>query len=46
MKKIVYSFLLVFWILLICYLSHQPGNVSGGSSEGILLDVCTFIFNI
>lgn len=46
MKKIVYSLLLVLWMLLIFYLSHQPGSISGSSSEGILTSIVTIIFNI
>ena len=49
MKKIVYLLLLIFWIIIIYMLSNQTGDISGGSSEGIIkntLEIIYSIFNI
>ena len=49
MKKIVYLLLLILWIIIIYMLSNQTGDISGGSSEGIIkntLEIIYSIFNI
>lgn len=49
MKKIIYFLLLCFWIFIMFILSNQTGDISGGSSEGIIkstLEIIYSIFNI
>lgn len=49
MKKIIYSILLILWLIVIFNFSNQNGVISGGNSSGIIyltLDIIYNIFNI
>ena len=49
MKKIIYSTLLILWLIVIFNFSNQNGVISGGNSSGIIyltLDIIYNIFNI
>lgn len=49
MKKIIYTVLLIFWLLIIFVFSNQNGTISGGNSSGIIystLDIIYGIFNL
>ena len=48
MKKIIYLLLLLLWMFLIFMLSNQTGDISGGSSAGVIkrtLEVIYSVFN-
>ena len=46
MKKVIYLLLLFFWMILIYTLSNQTGDISGGSSEGIIKSTLEIIYSI
>lgn len=46
MKKVIYPLFLILWMVIIFYLSHQSGDISGGSSSGILKSCLEIFYNI
>ena len=46
MKKIIYSILLIIWLLIIFIFSNQSGTISGGNSSGIIYSTLDIIYNI
>lgn len=46
MKKIIYSILLIIWLLIIFVFSNQNGTISGGNSSGIIYSTLDIIYNI
>ena len=45
MKKIIYSILLIIWLLIIFILSNQSGTISGGNSSGIIYTILEIIYD-
>lgn len=45
-RKIIAYILLIIWLIIIFYLSHQSGLISGENSEGIIYNTLEFIYNI
>lgn len=46
MKKIIYSILLILWLIVIFNFSNQNGVISGGNSSGIIYSTLNIIYNI
>ena len=46
MKKIIYSILLILWLIIIFNFSNQNGIISGGNSSGIIYSTLNIIYNI
>lgn len=46
MKKIIYSILLIIWLLIIFVFSNQSGTISGGNSSGIIYTTLEIIYDI
>lgn len=46
MKKTISYILLILWMLIIFYLSHQPGDVSGDISGSIIYKFFEIIYNV
>lgn len=46
MKKIIYSTLLILWLIVIFNFSNQNGVISGGNSSGIIYSTLDIIYNI
>lgn len=46
MKKIIYSILLILWLIVIFNFSNQNGIISGGNSSGIIYSTLDIIYNI
>lgn len=46
MKKIIYSILLILWLIVIFNFSNQNGVISGGNSSGIIYSTLDIIYNI
>lgn len=46
MKKVVYTILLIVWLLIIFVFSNQNGTISGGNSSGIIYSILDIIYNI
>ena len=46
MKKIIYSILLILWLLIIFAFSNQNGVASGSNSSGIIYFTLDMIYNI
>lgn len=46
MKKIIYSTLLILWLIIIFNFSNQNGVISGGNSNGIIYSTLDIIYNI
>lgn len=46
MKKVVYTILLIVWLLIIFVFSNQNGTISGGNSSGIIYSTLDIIYNI
>ncbi len=46
MKKIIYTVLLIFWLLIIFVFSNQNGTISGGNSSGTIYSILDIIYGI
>lgn len=46
MKKIIYSILLILWLIIIFNFSNQNGIISGENSSGIIYSTLDIIYNI
>lgn len=46
MEKIIYSTLLILWLIVIFNFSNQNGVISGGNSSGIIYSTLDIIYNI